>query len=101
MDKFNEAVKNIDKLISKQHEQIDVLTELKRALIHEQQHRAENADSVISFTKDDLKVFKIAYDVALFEKQKSFMFNDNEFLTGYVKYVIEFMEQKVWPAPQK
>lgn len=94
-DKFEESISNLDRLISKQREQIDALEELKRSLIHEHDNRVSNTDAVINMSESDLRQFKIIYQEAVDTDRRSFIFKENEFLTGFAKKVIEFMEKKV------
>ncbi len=46
------------------------------------------------FTKDMLKKFKAAYQKAIEEKKDTFLFDGDEFLVSYAKYVIEYLESK-------
>lgn len=50
--------------------------------------------NTISFDKRKFKLFKKAYAHARELKRGSFVFDDNEFLTDYAKYVIEYLEPK-------
>jgi len=49
----------------------------------------------IDFT-DPKKIeqLKAAYDKALHEKAETFMFEKNEILTAYAKYMIQYLEMK-------
>jgi hypothetical protein len=48
----------------------------------------------ITFTKESAKSLKKAYLKAVNEKQSNFIFMDNEFVTDYAKYVVEYLEGK-------
>ena len=48
----------------------------------------------INWTPDMLGRFKIIYDSAVSGKHNSFVFEGNEFVTPYAKYLIEFLESK-------
>jgi hypothetical protein len=50
--------------------------------------------TVVAFTPDKLKRLKAEYQKAKDENLSSFMFDGNEFETGYAKHTIEFMEAK-------
>lgn len=52
------------------------------------------ADKVISWTAPMLARFKIAYNAAVNQKVDSFMFDGNEFVVAYAKYLIEFLDDK-------
>lgn len=46
----------------------------------------------ISWTKIMFIAFKKAYSAALNQNYDSFFFENNEFLTSYAKYLIEYLE---------
>jgi hypothetical protein len=46
---------------------------------------------VITWTPAMLARFKKAYDKAVAEKADTFMFDGNEFVVGYAKYLIEYL----------
>lgn len=46
----------------------------------------------INFTKNKLIQFKKEYQKAIENKNESFIFNGNEFLVSYAKYLIEYLE---------
>lgn len=48
--------------------------------------------SYTNWTPEQYKAFKIAYGFALNTKKKSFVFENQEFLTGFAKYVIEYFD---------
>jgi len=48
----------------------------------------------ITFTKESFKRFKKAYKDAIRNKATQFTFEQNEFIVGYAKYVIEYIEGK-------
>jgi hypothetical protein len=49
---------------------------------------------MIKFTPDQWREFETAYDKADEEGKESFMFNGNEYFTGYAKYVIQYKRGK-------
>lgn len=51
-------------------------------------------DKVIEWTPAMLKRFKVAYKKACENKQDTFVFNNNEFVTSYAKYLIEYLETR-------
>lgn len=94
MSDYQNMIRQVDKLISKHEEQIDHLRELKRSLIHQEQKSNHYAVGV-SLTPIELVEFKTLYEISVADNKHSFVFNRVEFLTGFAKYVIEYMEQKV------
>lgn len=46
----------------------------------------------VVFTRDTLKLFKRAYNNATRRGHESFIFEGNEYLVGYAKYLIEYLE---------
>ena len=46
----------------------------------------------LEWTIKQFLAFKKAYSVALNQDYDSFFFEDNEFLTSYAKYLIEYLE---------
>lgn len=53
------------------------------------------ATKEVQFDKDKLKRFKRAYNKAVKERKDSFIFDDNEYLTLYAKYLIEYLTDKL------
>tara|TARA_R100001244_G_scaffold131124_1_gene104008 strand:+ start:149 stop:541 length:393 start_codon:yes stop_codon:yes gene_type:complete len=51
----------------------------------------------MNFTPELAEEFKKKYKKALAEKEESFMFKGKEVVTGYAKYVIEYLEIRVLP----
>lgn len=51
----------------------------------------------ISFTKQKYKELKKRYDEAVANKEKSFMFGDQELVTDYAKYMLEYYEMMIKP----
>jgi hypothetical protein len=47
---------------------------------------------VITWTAAKLKRFKVAYQAAGLAGSDTFVFDDNEFVVGYAKYLIEYLE---------
>jgi len=62
----------------------------KQALRHTAE--AEEAEIVVAWTLPMLKRFKVAYQEAAAAKADTFMFDGNEFVVGYAKYLIEYLE---------
>lgn len=91
---MNSVVKNIELLISKHKEMIDRLEELKRAVIHEEQRSRFVPGHEVSFTKSRLEKFKITHKKALANGLETFWFEENEYLTEYAKYMIEYLESQ-------
>lgn len=50
--------------------------------------------NTITFDYLTFQNFKIEYENALKKEQSIFIFQGNEILTGYAKYVIEFLNSK-------
>ncbi len=46
----------------------------------------------ITFDKELLEEFKIAYNDAIKHGEPTFVFYDNAFLVGYAKYLIEYLD---------
>jgi len=46
----------------------------------------------LTWTLDSLNEFKIKFNTAVENKEESFIFKENEFLTAYAEYLIEFLE---------
>ena len=46
----------------------------------------------LEFSKRDIKRFKRKYKKAMEAKEEAFVFNGKDFLTGYAKYVIEYLD---------
>lgn len=45
----------------------------------------------MNFDKKDLAKLEAAYDKAVEDKQKTFMFDENELVLDYAKYLIEYL----------
>ncbi len=54
----------------------------------------EEQQNSVSFTKESFKAFQRLYAATVEAKQDTFMFEGNEFFTGYAKYMIEFLKGK-------
>ena len=48
----------------------------------------------VSFNEDDLRRFKMAHNKALKDGVTSFFYKDNEYDTGYAKYLIQYLQSK-------
>ena len=53
-----------------------------------------NKQEMISFTEADLAEFKSAYNTAVKDNQDSFIFENHEYVVGYAKYLIEYLNSK-------
>lgn len=49
----------------------------------------------VEFDKSKLKRLSERYKQAVMNKEDSFIFEDNQYLTDYAKYLIEFLEDKL------
>jgi hypothetical protein len=49
----------------------------------------------IEFSRADFQKFKKAYNEAVANGKDQFTFMGNEFVTGYAKYLIEYLEPKL------
>jgi len=66
---------------------------LKLALVHrEVQRMADDTDKQVSWTPDNLKKFKVAWNAANDAEKESFTFDGNEYLVTYGRYLIEYLE---------
>jgi hypothetical protein len=54
----------------------------------------EKPGKMITWTRPMFERFKIAHKKAVDEKRESFMFDGNEFITNYAKYLIEYLGGK-------
>jgi hypothetical protein len=50
--------------------------------------------NTVSFTPESFKKFKLKYKSAVENNQEMFVFEGNDFLTSYAKYVIEYIKTK-------
>lgn len=50
--------------------------------------------ATINFTKEKFDEFKKVYQQAVKDKQEVFIFEGNEFLPDYAKYLIQYLETK-------
>jgi hypothetical protein len=50
--------------------------------------------NTISFTPESFKNFKTDYNSAVENNHEMFVFDGNDFLTSYAKYVIEYLKTK-------
>lgn len=50
--------------------------------------------NTISFNQESFKNFKKEYNLAVENNQEMFVFDGNDFLTSYAKYVIEYLKTK-------
>lgn len=48
----------------------------------------------IVFTPEKLELLKKAYQQAVDQKQQEFIFDGNEYVVGYAKYLIEYLTDK-------
>lgn len=49
----------------------------------------------VEFTPDKYKRLKIAYQKAVDANKKSFVFDANEYVTSYAKYLLEYLKGKM------
>ena len=67
--------------------------ELRLALVHrELQRMSDDSSKTISWTKEKAEQFKTAWKKADDAAEKSFTFEDNEYLVTYGRYLIEYLE---------
>lgn len=93
--------------MSKEHEEWDILgrlgekilaqasmfQELKLALVHrEVQRMADDTDKQVSWTPENLKEFKTAWESANELELESFTWDGNEYLVTYGRYLIEYLD---------
>lgn len=57
--------------------------------------------NMVTFTEQDLKNVKRLYEAAVRSGEKSFWYRDNEYLTSYAKYLIEYLEGQFGVAKEK
>jgi hypothetical protein len=48
--------------------------------------------NMITFTPEKLQLFKAAYQLAVDAHVDTFRFDDKEFVVGYAKYLIEYLD---------
>lgn len=48
----------------------------------------------IALTRDRLRAFKTTYKKAVDLKLESFVFDGNEYLVSYAKYLIQYLEER-------
>lgn len=48
--------------------------------------------NMINFDQAKVKRLKKRYDKAVLDKEESFIFEDNEYLTTYAKYMLEYLD---------
>lgn len=48
-------------------------------------------DIQMSFTPEKIKKLQVAYDKAVKDEQWTFEFDGNQLVTGYAKYLLEFL----------
>jgi hypothetical protein len=53
-----------------------------------------NSQAEVVFTPEKLKRFKEAYQIAADKCVDIFVFDGNEYLTSYAKYLVEYLENK-------
>lgn len=52
------------------------------------------AENMVEFNAESFKKFRARYNTAIEKSENSFVFEGNEYLTSYAKYVIEYLEPK-------
>jgi hypothetical protein len=49
----------------------------------------------VSWTKVKFRKFKRAYQKAVRDNESLFLFDGNEFVVGYAKYLIQYVEERI------
>lgn len=52
------------------------------------------ANKMVEFTPSKLRKFKTAYNKAVQSNQETFKWQGDEYVVGYAKYLIEYLEQQ-------
>ena len=60
-----------------------------------------NTDPMIEFTSETRDTFKRVYALAVEQGIDPFMFEGNEYVIGYAKYLIEFLDMKLGPTQEQ
>jgi hypothetical protein len=55
----------------------------------------------VVFNEKNFKVFKSEFDKSVQEKKEEFSFQGHRFVTGYAKYLIEYLEIEFNKTPKK
>lgn len=50
--------------------------------------------NTVTFTKKEFVGLKKAYELAVKQEAKSFTYDGNEYVTGYAKYLLEYLTPK-------
>jgi len=93
--------------VSKEHEEWDILgelgeklvaqmtkfQELKLALVHREiQRMANDENATVSWTAEKRDKFKAAWKAADDAEKESFIFDENEYLVTYGRYLVEYLD---------
>lgn len=84
----------INQIIENYRQQIDQLEKLKRSLAHNKQD-AVNRRPTISLNPDSIKRLRKLYGNAVMNEQETFLFDGQEMVTNYAKYVLEYYDSGV------
>lgn len=52
------------------------------------------SDKMISWNKEMVKRLRKAYDTAVKDQKTEFIFDENQYLTTFAKYLLEYLEPK-------
>ncbi len=67
--------------------------ELKLALVHREiQRMADDKGTTVTWTKSKFEEFKVVWQKAHDQEVESFIFEGNEYLVTYGRYLIEYLE---------
>lgn len=55
----------------------------------------EAPEKMITWTSAMLRRFKVAYNKAVADNVDTFLFDGNEFVVGYAKYLIEYLDSRL------
>lgn len=73
--------------------QISTYQELKLALVHREiQRMADDNVTTVTWTRDKADKFKTAWTEADDAEKESFIFEGNEYLVTYGRYLLEYLE---------
>lgn len=86
----------VDKLIAKSEEAITTLKALRVSLITRHQEKTEGHSDFkkMKFGVTQYKALRAAYKKAVAEDKACFTFNGHELVTGYAKFMLEYLAPK-------
>ena len=83
----------IGELGEKMLAQMSKYQELKLALVHrELQRMSDDKQTMVTWTKEKAEEFKVAWKAHEIEEAESFVFEGNEYLVTYGRYLIEYLD---------